>query len=57
MKNLAPDDAAAAEAVETREWLESLDYVVAQGDRGRTLRLLSALRARARQGGVKEPFT
>src|SRR5580693_7125855 len=57
MKNLAPDDAAAAEAVETREWLESLDYVVAQGDKARTLRLLSALRARARQGGVREPFT
>jgi len=57
MKNLAPDDAAAAEAVETREWLESLDYVVAQGDKGRTLRLLSALRARARQEGVREPFT
>src|ERR1700683_4102688 len=57
MKNLAPDEAAATEAVETREWLESLDYVVAQGDKGRTLRLLAALRARARQGGVKEPFT
>ncbi len=57
MKNLAPDEAAATEAVETREWLESLDYVIAQGDKGRTLRLLAALRARARQGGVKEPFT
>jgi pyruvate dehydrogenase E1 component len=57
MKNLAPDDAAAIESVETREWLESLDYVVSQGDKGRTVRLLDALRARARQGGVKEPFT
>ena len=33
MKNLAPTDAAALEAVETREWLESLDYVLAQGDK------------------------
>lgn len=57
MKNLAPDEAARIEAVETREWLESLDYVVAQGDRGRTLRLLDALRARAREAGVREPFS
>ena len=35
MKNLAPTDAAALEAVETREWLESLDYVLDQGDKGR----------------------
>src|SRR5438034_11819331 len=57
MKNLAPNEAAALEAVETREWLESLDYVVRQGDRGRVLRLLDALRARARQTGVREPFS
>ena len=43
MKNLAPIDAAALEAVETREWLESLDYVIAQGDKGRVVRLLDAL--------------
>ena len=57
MKNVAPDEAARIEAVETREWLESLDYVVAEGDRSRTLRLLEALRARARQAGVREPFS
>ena len=51
MKNLAPADAAALEAVETREWLESLDYVLQQGDKGRVVRLLEALRARARQAG------
>jgi pyruvate dehydrogenase E1 component len=56
MKNLAPIDAAALEAVETREWLESLDYVVAQGDKARVVRLLEALRVRARQSGVREPF-
>jgi pyruvate dehydrogenase E1 component len=57
MKNLAPTDAAALEAVETREWLESLDYVLRQGDKARVVRLLDALRARARQAGVKEAFT
>jgi len=57
MKNLAPTDAAALEATETREWLESLDYVLRQGDKGRSLRLLEALQARARQSGVKPPFT
>jgi len=57
MKNIAPHDAAALEAVETREWLESLDYVLRQGDRGRVLRLLDALRTRARQVGFKEPFS
>ena len=35
MKNLAPNDAAALEAVETREWLDSLDYVLQQGDKSR----------------------
>ena len=56
MKNLSPSDAAALEAVETREWLESLDYVLEQGDKSRTIRLLEALRARARIGGVRVPF-
>ncbi len=56
MKNMAPMDAAALEALETREWLESLDYVLHQGDAGRTVRLLEALRARARVSGVRVPF-
>jgi pyruvate dehydrogenase E1 component len=56
MKNLAPHDAAALEAVEIREWLESLDYVIGQGDRGRSIRLLEALRARARVRGIRVPY-
>ncbi len=56
MKNMAPMDEAALEALETREWLESLDYVLHQGDAGRTVRLLEALRARARVSGVRVPF-
>jgi pyruvate dehydrogenase E1 component len=56
MKNLAPNEAAALETTETREWLESLDYVIDQGDRDRTIRLLEALRARARLAGVRIPY-
>ena len=48
MKNVAPRDTSELEALEQREWLESLDYVIQQGDRGRVQRLLAALRHRAR---------
>jgi pyruvate dehydrogenase E1 component len=57
MRNIAPRDASELEAIEQREWLESLDYVVQQGDRGRVQRLLAALRHRARSAGVALPFT
>jgi pyruvate dehydrogenase E1 component len=56
MKNLSPTDLAALEAVETREWLESLEYVIQQGDKARVTRLIDALRARARVAGVRTPF-
>jgi pyruvate dehydrogenase E1 component len=45
------------EAIEQREWLESLDYVIQQGDRGRVQRLLTSLRNRARAAGLALPFT
>ena len=57
MKNVAPRDASEIEAIEQREWLESLDYVIQQGDRGRVQRLLASLRHRARTSGVALPFT
>jgi pyruvate dehydrogenase E1 component len=57
MRNTAPRDASELEAIEQREWLESLDYVVQQGDRGRVQRLLASLRHRARMSGVSLPFT
>jgi pyruvate dehydrogenase E1 component len=56
MKNLAPPDAAALEAIETREWLESLDYVLSQNDKSRVIRLLDALTARARLSGVRPTY-
>src|SRR5262245_21749800 len=57
MRNIAPRDASEIEAIEQREWLESLDYVIQQGDRGRVQRLLASLRHRARTTGVSLPFT
>ena len=48
MKNVAPDEAAALEQIETREWIDSFDYVLRGGDNARTVRLLDALRLRAR---------
>jgi pyruvate dehydrogenase E1 component len=57
MKQTAPKDAAELERVETREWLDSLDYVIQHSDRDRVVRLLDALRHRARQSGVRTPFS
>ena len=57
MRNMAPKDAADLEALETREWLESLDYVLQSGGPARVGRLLRDLTYHARQQGVKSPFT
>jgi len=57
MRNTAPQDNSELEALEQREWRESLDYVIQQGDRGRVQRLLSTLRHHARVAGVGLPFT
>ncbi|MEO6213243.1 MAG: pyruvate dehydrogenase (acetyl-transferring), homodimeric type [Vicinamibacterales bacterium] len=57
MRNTVPKDASDVEALEQREWRESLDYVIQQGDRGRVQRLLAALRHHSRMAGVALPFT
>jgi pyruvate dehydrogenase E1 component len=57
MRNIAPQDNSELEALEQREWRESLDYVIQQGDRERVQRLLSSLRDHARVSGVGLPFT
>lgn len=44
------------ELQETREWLESLDYVLQQGDPQRTVRLLDSLKLRAQRAGVSLPY-
>jgi pyruvate dehydrogenase E1 component len=57
MRNPAPKDNAELEALEQREWRESLEYVIQQGDRGRVQRLLATLRHHARMSGVALPFS
>jgi pyruvate dehydrogenase E1 component len=57
MRNTAPKDATELEAIEIREWLESLDYVLQSGGPARVSRLLRALADHARRNGVRPPFT
>jgi pyruvate dehydrogenase E1 component len=57
MRNQAAKDTSELEAIEQREWRESLEYVIQQGDRGRVQRLLASLRHQARMSGVSLPFT
>src|SRR5574339_51528 len=57
MRNIAPREGSELENIEQREWRESLEYVIQQGDRGRVQRLLASLRHHARMSGVSLPFT
>src|SRR4051795_5474325 len=57
MRHTAPRDNSELEALEQREWRESLDYVIQQGDRSRVHRLLFSLRHHAQTQGVALPFS
>src|SRR5881409_299469 len=57
MRYIAPKDAAELDAIETREWLDSLDYVLQSGGPQKVARLLRELTLYAKQNGVKLPFT
>jgi pyruvate dehydrogenase E1 component len=57
MRNPAPKDATELDAVETREWLDSLDYVLQSGGPVKVQRLLRELTLHATENGVKIPFT
>jgi len=57
MRTPATRDATDLEALETREWLESLDYVLQSGGPARVNRLLRELGDHARRHGVRQPFT
>ncbi len=48
---------AALDAVEEREWLESLDYVIKHGGPERVRDLLRALQRRAAEFGISLPYT
>jgi pyruvate dehydrogenase E1 component len=57
MRDRAPKDYVDLDAIETREWLESLDYVIERAGHGRVRELLGDLELHARRAGVKLPFT
>ncbi|MBI3048867.1 MAG: pyruvate dehydrogenase (acetyl-transferring), homodimeric type [Acidobacteria bacterium] len=57
MRSTAPKDAAELEALETREWLEALDYVLQAGGPARVTKLLGDLSDHARRNGVTLPFS
>jgi pyruvate dehydrogenase E1 component len=57
LRNIAPKDQAELDATETREWLDSLDYVLQSGGPAKVQRLLRELSIHARQSGVKIPFS
>jgi pyruvate dehydrogenase E1 component len=57
MRNIAPKDAAELDAIESREWRDSLDYVLQSGGPGKVARLLRELSLHATENGVKLPFT
>ena len=57
MKDIAPRQHAEIDAVETEEWLDSLDSVLARSGPRRVAELLHRLSTHARRAGVRPPFT
>jgi len=57
VRYISPKDAADLDETETREWLDSLDYVLHSGGPAKVARLLRELTIHARQNGVKLPFS
>jgi pyruvate dehydrogenase E1 component len=57
VRNPAQKEANELDAIETREWLDSLDYVLQSGGPAKVQRLLRELALHATAGGVKLPFT
>jgi pyruvate dehydrogenase E1 component len=57
LRNTAPKGQSELDAIETREWLDSLDYVLQSGGPAKVARLLRELTIHARQNGVKLPFS
>jgi pyruvate dehydrogenase E1 component len=57
MSDTARQDLETIEALERREWLDSLDYVLKTGGPARAAQLLRDLRVHAARAGVKMPFS
>ena len=57
MRNIAADNVADLESIETSEWLDSLDYVLQSTGPARAGQLLLQLSDHARRRGIRLPFT
>ncbi len=57
MRNIATDDIASLESIETSEWLDSLDYVLQNNGPARAGQLLQELAGHARRRGIRLPFS
>ena len=57
MRNIAPKDASELDALEVREWRDSLNYVLQSGGPSKVIRVLEELWLYATERGVKFPFT
>ena len=57
MRNIATENVADLESMETTEWLESLDYVLQSNGPARAGQLLQELAAHARRRGIRLPFS
>ncbi|MSO55611.1 MAG: pyruvate dehydrogenase (acetyl-transferring), homodimeric type [Acidobacteria bacterium] len=57
MKDIASDNASDVESTETREWLDSLDYVLQNNGPVRAGQLLQELAEHARRRGIRLPFS
>jgi pyruvate dehydrogenase E1 component len=57
MRNIAADNIADLESIETSEWLDSLDYVLQSNGPARAGQLLLQLSDHARRRGIRLPFT
>src|SRR5260221_14250077 len=57
MRNIAAENVADLESIETHEWLDSLDYVLQSNGPARAGQLLQELAAHARRRGIRLPFS
>jgi pyruvate dehydrogenase E1 component len=57
MRHISSKEAPELDSIETREWLDSLDYVLQSGGPAKVARLLRELSLHATESGVKLPFT
>src|SRR5258706_8601729 len=57
MRNIAADNVAGLESIETHEWLDSLDYVLQANGPARAGQLLQELATHARRRGIRLPFS